>query len=86
MKFIIAALMAVSVSGIILKVRKDDCGADCADGWINVPPQKIEGWGHEVERTGHDDWLDEGIKQWKEIRATIPPAPDGKPIRAIWDS
>ena len=62
-------------NGIPEKERIDIPEED--DPFIEVPPQTDsvhdEHWGHEVERVGHDDWLDKGVEQWKAIRATIPP-------------
>ncbi len=41
-------------------------GGDPEDEWITIPPQKLsvddKYWGHEVQRLGHFDWLDDHVK------------------------
>ena len=59
------------------------------DPFVEVPKQEIsvhdDHWGHEVQRVGHQDWLDKGVESWKEIRGTIP-AYSKEDRRAVFDS
>ena len=102
MKFttIIAAVLVVSTadahrlrSRIQWKEANDDDHLDIPDEddpFIVVPPQKIAvedaKWGHEVERRGQGDWLDEHVKVHKAILDWIPPMPDKEDRKAIYDS
>ena len=61
------------------------------EGWITIPKftdstLDANPWGHEVQRLGHEDWLDKHVTEVRAIKATIPPMPKGGPVRAIWDS
>ena len=63
---------------------------DAEDEWLTVPKfeDKVADahWGHEVQRVGHDDWLDGHVSEVKDIRAWVPPKPDKEDRRAIADS
>ena len=102
MKFttIIAAVLVLSTadahrlrSRAQWKEADDDDHIDIPDEddpYIVVPPQKLsvedDHWGHEVERRGHSDWLDEHVKTHKAILDWIPPMPDKEDRKAIYDS
>ena len=93
---IILALLGASMSNAIIlngdknDVKKYTDGPYLEADWITIPKFDItkddKHWGHEVERTGHNDWLDNTIAEIKKVRDTIPPMPDNKGVRAIWDS
>ena len=74
-------------SGIPEKMRIDIPEED--DPFIEVPKQtdavSDPHWGHEVERVGHQDWLDKGVEEWKTVRATIPPYTKENRV-AVFDS
>ena len=60
------------------------------DPFIEVPMQKItlqdSPWGHEVQRVGHQDWLDTHVKTVKEIFAGVPPKAEKEDRVAVYDS
>ena len=46
-------------------------GADPEDAWIVIPKQTVsvkdKDWGKDVQRLGHEDWLDGHVKEIKVI-------------------
>ena len=60
------------------------------DPFVEVPKQDIavadEYYGHEVQRVGHQDWLDKGVESTVAIRSTIPAYPSKEDRHAVYDS
>ena len=93
MKFTLL-LMAASTQAIMLEedLRWDGPytvnSAD--DEGFEVPKQELSRadnpWGHEVERVGHQDWLDKGVHEWKTNRGKIPPYDPAENRVAVPDS
>ena len=43
-------------------------------------------WGHEVQRVGHEDWLDKHVDEVRVIRSHVPPKATKEDRKAIADS
>ena len=60
------------------------------DEGFEIPKQTLSvndnPWGHEVERVGHQDWLDKGVHSWKTQRGEIPPYDPAENRVAVADS
>ena len=84
----LAAASAVKLTGDFdygnIKIPKED------DPFIVVPDQTISvadpKWGHEVQRLGHDDWLDGHVDEKRTIMTFVPPMPEKEDRTAVYDS
>ena len=61
------------------------------DPFIEVPAQtdKVSDphpWAHEVQRVGHEDWLDKHVDEKRESLAGVPPMPPKEDRVAVYDS
>ena len=94
MKFIIAVIAVANAIQLQadIKMNGDPITVTSAneDPFIEVPVQKIaladNPWGHEVERVGHQDWLDTHVQTIKTIQAGVPAYAPKEDRVAVYDS
>ena len=89
-------LLAFAATSQAIKLNWRTEGADDIDipdeddPFIVVPAQAVSvhdaKWGHEVERRGHNDWLDEHVIEVRKIKDWVGPPPDKEDKKAIYDS